>query len=292
MVPAEDRARVPPIDDARLAGLVRGTEFQRERSAGNRYIATLTVVLQRRSGAGLARPRPMSRAGRDGAARGPRHPAVEGQERAGAARRPQRLARCLERARHLGDGGAAHRCARRPARPERPVGRGGLCRRRLGAGAAERALSGANGHRRHRRGRQGGAAHRRRRALRHADRCAKAELPKITVADASQLGDAAKKMHAKLDEEWRGLAAVRRDTAGRARRRACRSGRSPTGFRCASGWAAIPSIKTVSVRSPPDPIAPSCTSITSALPSSSRQRLAQAGLQLDKDADKWRLQVR
>ena len=30
----EDRARVPPIDDARLGGLVRGTEFQRERSRG------------------------------------------------------------------------------------------------------------------------------------------------------------------------------------------------------------------------------------------------------------------
>ena len=41
---------------------------------------------------------------------------------------------------------------------------------------------------------------------------AKAELPKVTVADASQLGDAARKIHAKLDEEWRGLATVRRDT--------------------------------------------------------------------------------
>ena len=103
-------------------------------------------------------------------ARGARHSAVEGQERAGAARRPQRLARCLERARHARQRRAGRSGARRPARPERPVGRGGLCRRRLGAGAAERALSRADGHRRHRRRRQGGTAHRRRRALRHADR--------------------------------------------------------------------------------------------------------------------------
>ena len=84
MVPAEDRALVPPIDDARLAGLVRGTEFQRERSAGNRYIATLTVVFN----ADPVRPAGARQylARRDGAAAGARHPAVEGQERAGAAR--------------------------------------------------------------------------------------------------------------------------------------------------------------------------------------------------------------
>src|SRR6185295_8501418 len=44
MVPAEDRARVPPIDDARLTTMIRGVEFADERTTANRYIATLTVV--------------------------------------------------------------------------------------------------------------------------------------------------------------------------------------------------------------------------------------------------------
>jgi len=44
MVPAEDRAKVPPVSDQRLDGMVRGVEFARERTAGNRYIGTLGVV--------------------------------------------------------------------------------------------------------------------------------------------------------------------------------------------------------------------------------------------------------
>ncbi|MGF1957876.1 hypothetical protein ACQUFE_18595, partial [Enterococcus casseliflavus] len=40
---------------------------------------------------------------------------------------------------------------------------------------------------------------------------ARSQLLSLTVPDASQLADAAKKIHAKLDEEWRGLATVRRD---------------------------------------------------------------------------------
>src|SRR5690349_18861744 len=44
MVPAEDRAKVPPVSDARLDGMVRGVEFAQERTAGNRYIGKLGVV--------------------------------------------------------------------------------------------------------------------------------------------------------------------------------------------------------------------------------------------------------
>ena len=44
MVPPEDRSRVPPVDDARLGGMIRGVEFANERTTANRYIATLTVV--------------------------------------------------------------------------------------------------------------------------------------------------------------------------------------------------------------------------------------------------------
>src|SRR5258705_13319037 len=44
MVAAEERGRVPALVDARLESMVRGIEFLRERSAPNRYIATLNVV--------------------------------------------------------------------------------------------------------------------------------------------------------------------------------------------------------------------------------------------------------
>src|SRR5262249_19428100 len=40
----EERARVVIPDDARLESMVRGIEFVRERTAPNRYIATLNVV--------------------------------------------------------------------------------------------------------------------------------------------------------------------------------------------------------------------------------------------------------
>ena len=40
---------------------------------------------------------------------------------------------------------------------------------------------------------------------------ARSEIPKVPVQDAGQLAEAAKKMHAKLDEQWRGVAVVRRD---------------------------------------------------------------------------------
>ena len=135
-----------------------------------------------------------------------------------------------------------------------------------------------------------GTAHRRRRALRHADRREKAELPKLTVADASQLGDAAKKIHAKLDEEWRGLATVRRD------QQAALDVVVP--IRALADWVqvrqrlgAIPSIKTVSVRSLESDRAELHLDYFGT-PEQLQKTLAQAGLQLDKDADKWRLQVR
>ena len=110
------------------------------------------------------------------------------------------------------------------------------------------------------------------------------------MADASQLGDAARKMHAKLDEEWRGLATVRRDT------QAALDVVVP--IRALADWVqvrqrlgAIPSIKTVSVRSLESDRAELHLDYFGTAEQLQRT-LAQAGLQLDKDADKWRLQVR
>src|SRR3954470_14196321 len=44
MVSAEERSRVPAINDARLDSMVRGVEFTSERTATNRFIGTLSVV--------------------------------------------------------------------------------------------------------------------------------------------------------------------------------------------------------------------------------------------------------
>ena len=44
MVAPEDRKKVPPVDDARLEGMIRGVEFAKERSSANRFSGTLNVV--------------------------------------------------------------------------------------------------------------------------------------------------------------------------------------------------------------------------------------------------------
>ena len=44
MVAPEDRKKVPPVDDARLEGMIRGVEFAKERSSANRFAGTLNVV--------------------------------------------------------------------------------------------------------------------------------------------------------------------------------------------------------------------------------------------------------
>ena len=44
MVAPEDRAKVPPLDPARVDGMIRGVEFANERSSANRYVGTLNVV--------------------------------------------------------------------------------------------------------------------------------------------------------------------------------------------------------------------------------------------------------
>jgi hypothetical protein len=119
---------------------------------------------------------------------------------------------------------------------------------------------------------------------------ARSELPNMNVADASQLGDAARRIHAKLDEEWRGLATVRRDAP------AVLDVVVP--IRALADWVqvrqrlgAIPSIKTVSVRSLESDRAELHLDYFGT-PEQLQKTLAQAGLQLERDADKWRLLVR
>jgi len=119
---------------------------------------------------------------------------------------------------------------------------------------------------------------------------ARSALPTLTVTDASQLADAARKVHAKLDEDWRGLATVRRDQ---------QSGLDVVvPIRALGDWVqvrqrlgSIPAIKTVSVRTlEADRAELHLDYFGSA--EQLQKVLAQAGLQLEKDADKWRLQAR
>jgi len=119
---------------------------------------------------------------------------------------------------------------------------------------------------------------------------ARSELPKVTVADATQLADAAKKMHAKLDEDWRNIAVVRRDS---------QAGLDVVvPIRELSDWVqirqrlgAIPAVKSVTVRSLESDRADLHLEYFGTQDQLQRT-LAQAGLQLAKDADQWRLQAR
>jgi hypothetical protein len=77
---------------------------------------------------------------------------------------------------------------------------------------------------------------------------ARSDLPRTTVPGADQLADAAKKIHAKLDEDWRGVAVVRRDS---------QAGLDVVvPIRALSDWVqvrqrlgAVPAVKSITVRS-------------------------------------------
>ncbi|WP_428660161.1 DUF2066 domain-containing protein [Reyranella sp.] len=288
MVPAEDRARVRPIDDARLDGLVRGTEFQRERTAGNRYIATLTVVYNAAAVRAwlneanvsptetVRRPALVIPLWKDGNGLEPLDDrngwrvAWSGLDSSATAVpvtvvRGDQLdqnALSVEEA-YVGDVSALARLNERYRVPTIIVA---IVE---GDKMGPLTISGV------RYDMQTGA---------------KADLPRITVPDASQLGDAARKMHARIDEEWRGLAGVRRDT------QAALDVVVP--IRALAEWVqvrqrlgAIPSIKTISVRSLEADRAELHLDYFGT-PEQLQKTLGQAGLQLDKDADTWRLQVR
>ena len=193
--------------------MVRGIEFVRERSAPGRYIATLNVVFQPDpvkawlGEAGVKIAETVSRAGAG-------HPAVEGQGGRRAARRPQCLARSLAGARH----GRAAPCRSTVLRGDQldqnaVTAEEALCRRRLGARPAERALSRADHRRGDRRGRQGRRpAHRRRPALRHADRRAQRDPAHDGRRTRPSSPTRPSRSTPKIDEQWRSVATVRRDS--------------------------------------------------------------------------------
>src|SRR6516165_3142408 len=211
MVAPEDRAKVPPLDPSRVDGMIRGVEFANERSSANRYVGTLNVVFSaepvnawlREGGISVAetvsRPAlviPLWK-GKNGVEpldeRSPWRDAWRGLDTSASAV-PVTLVRgdqldqnalSVEEA-YVGDVAALTRLNERYKAPTIIVAtvEGDKTSGTLTVGG-----------------------------MRYDSQTgARSELPRITVPDAGQLPDAAKKIHAKLDEEWRSIAVVRRDS--------------------------------------------------------------------------------
>lgn len=289
LVAAEDRGRVPPLDDARLDGMVRGVEFIRERSAPNRYIATLNVVFAADlakawladSGVKVAEtvarlalviPLWKSSAGVEGLDdRNAWREAWRGLDTAGSAV-PVTLVRgdsvdqsalSSEEA-YVGDVAALSRLNERYRSPTIIVAI-------VDGDRAGGALT------------VGGVRY----DMRTGARSVIAPVP---VEGAAQLGEAARKMHARLDEDWRSIAVVRRDSQDALD--------VVVPLRALGDWVqvrqrlgAIPAVKNVAVRSLESDRAELRLEYFGTTEELQRT-LAQAGLKLDKDADQWRLQPR
>ncbi len=289
MVAPEDRTRVPPVDDATLSGMVRGVEFARERTLPNRYIATLGVVFGTEpvkawlGGAGIGIAETVARPalliplwkGNNGVEplddQNAWREAWRALDTSGSAvpvtvLRGDQLdenAISVEEA-YVGDVSALSRLNERYRLPtvvvaivEGDKDSGGLTVWGL------------------RYDTQTGA---------------RTEIPKTTVTGQAQLGEAARALHARLDEEWRSLAVVRRDSQDAID--------VVVPIRTLGDWVqvrqrlgAIPAIKGVAVRSLEAERADIQLEYYGT-PDQLQRTLAQAGLVLSRDVDQWRLQPR
>jgi hypothetical protein len=118
---------------------------------------------------------------------------------------------------------------------------------------------------------------------------ARSEIPPVTVASADQLGQVARQIHASLDEQWRGLAVVKRDSEDTLD--------VVVPLRGLGDWVqvrqrlgAVPAVKNVVVRNLEADHAELRLDYFGTA-DELKQTLAQAGLQLDRDASGWRLQA-
>lgn len=288
-VAAEDRGRVPPIDDARLEGMIRGVEFVRERSVPGRYIATLNVVFAAepvkawlgeggiRVAETVARPAlviPLWK-GKSGVEplddRNAWRDAWRVLDSAGSAvpvtvvrgDQADQNAMSVEEA-YVGDISALSRLNERYRAPTVIVA---IVEGDKDSGALT----------------TGGIRY-------DTQTGARSELPKVPVADAAQLPAAAKQIHAKLDEEWRGMATVRRDSQDAID--------VVVPIRALGDWVqvrqrlgAVPAVKSVAVRNLESDRAELRLEYFGSTDELQRT-LAQAGLTLARDADQWRLQPR
>jgi hypothetical protein len=289
MVAPEDRSKVPPVDDARLEAMIRGVEFARERTAANRFIGTLNVVFGAEqvkawlSGAGIsvaetvARPALVVPLWKDKNGVEPLDDANAWREAwskldtSGSAV-PVKIvlgdqldqnALSVEEA-YVGDVTAL---ARLDERYRLPVVIVAVVEGNKDSGSLS----------------VGGFRY-------DTQTGARSDLPRLTVPGVSQLADAAAKMQSKLDEEWRSVAVVRRDSQDAID--------VVVPIHALGDWVqvrqrlgAVPAIKTVVVRSLETDHADLRVEYYGTTDQLQRT-LSQAGLQLDKDADSWRLRAR
>ncbi|TAJ42995.1 MAG: DUF2066 domain-containing protein [Reyranella sp.] len=289
LVAAEDRGRVPPLDDARLDGMVRGVEFVRERSAPNRYIATLNVVFAADMAKSwladsgvkvvetVARPALLiplwkSKAGVEPLDdRNAWREAWRTLDTAGSAV-PVTVIRAdpvdqnlltSEQA-YVGDVAALSRLNERYRAPTIIVA--------IVEGDKDSGALSVGG-------------------IRYDTQTgARSEIAKVPVESAGQLAEAAKKVHARVNDEWRSIAVVRRDSQDAID--------VVVPIRALGDWVqvrqrlgGVPAVKSVVVRSLESDRAELHLEYYGTADELQRT-LAQAGLRLDKEADQWRLQPR
>lgn len=289
MVAPEDQSKVPPLDDTRLQSMVRGVEFARERAAGNHYQATLNVVFAAapvkawlgEAGIGIAetvaRGALLVPLWKDRAGVEPLNDANPWRDAwqaldTSASAVPLTVVRgdqldqnalSVEEA-YVGDVSALSRLNERYRAPTIIVA---IVEGDKASGPLT--VSG----------------------IRYDTQTgARTEIPKTTVDGAQGLADAARKMHAALEEQWRSIAVVRRDSEAALN--------VSVPIRALSDWVqvrqrlgSVPAVKNVSVRSLESDRADLRLEYYGT-PEQLQQTLAQVGLQLDKDGDQWRLTVR
>ena len=289
VVAPEERARVTMPNDAALEGMVRGIEFVRERSAPGRYIATLNVVFSPEpvkawlGGAGVKVAETVSRpalviplwkgkAGveplddRNAWREGWRTLDTSASSVPVTVIRGDQLDQNAVTAEevYVGDVSALARLNERYRAPTIVVA--------VVEGDKDSGPLTVGG-------------------LRYDTQTgARSELPRTTVPDSAQLAEAAKQIHAKLDEQWRSIAVVRRDSQDAID--------VFVPIRALGDWVqvrqrlgGVPALKSVVVRNLESDRAELRLEYFGTTDELQRT-LAQAGLTLDKEADKWRLQVR
>ena len=289
MVTPEDRARVAIPNDASLEGMVRGIEFVRERSAPGRYIATLNVVFSPDpvkawlGGAGVKTAETVSRpalviplwkgkAGveplddRNGWREAWRTLDTAGSSVPVTVIRGDQLDQNAATAEevYVGDVSALARLNERYRAPTILVA--------VVEGDKDTGSLSVGG-------------------LRYDTQTgARSEIPRTTIPDSGQLADAAKQIHAKLDEQWRSIAVVRRDSQDTID--------VFVPIQALGDWVqvrqrlgGVPALKSVVVRNLESDRAELRLEYFGTTDELQRT-LALAGLTLDKEADKWRLQAR
>lgn len=289
MVSPEDRSKVPALQPGQLETMVRGVEFAKENTTANRFVGTLNVIFsaepvkQWLAEAGISLSETVARAalvvplwkGKTGLEplddRNEWRDAWTRLDTAGSAV-PVSLVRgdqldqdaiSVEEA-FVGDVPALVRLNERYRAPVIVI-----VTLQGDKGAGPLAVSGI------RYDTQSGA---------------RTDLPGFTVGDAGQLPEAARRLHQRLDQDWRSVAVVRRDTQDTM------NVSVPIGS--LADWAkvrqrlsGVPAIKTlqvVSLETDHADLRLEYFGTSEQL----QQVLGQAGLTLERSGDKWRLQAR